>query len=284
MKKAHIIILSFIVILLAIAGYGYYSLVSSSTTTAFLTIDGGKVEVDTGKGWVTAEDGMELSLNDKVRTGTGKATVILYESIFVSLEPDTLIEIADLAKEHVKVKQQKGSTWNKFTGLLGIGEYTVETPTTAAIVKGTFFKVDMDSVMVGEGKVTVIMGDQTLTLRAGEKSYVEEEILKKESMDSEEKEEMVKAMQRNIEEMRDLRQREIDKHPTVMSMVKSKYDLTDNDVKDYMKKADSGQLDLDRIEEGAPIKTESVHRVRLLTEQIIEQNKKIEALQTDEET
>ncbi|MBD3304278.1 hypothetical protein GF343_03965 [Candidatus Woesearchaeota archaeon] len=49
-KTAHII-LGVIIVIAAVLAFGYFKITGSPTTVAFLNVEGGDVEVDTGSGW-----------------------------------------------------------------------------------------------------------------------------------------------------------------------------------------------------------------------------------------
>ena len=71
------ITLPIIAVLLIIIGFLVYTtLYSTATRTAYLMIDEGSVDVDQGSGWEPAVDMMDLSIDDKIRTNAGKATVV----------------------------------------------------------------------------------------------------------------------------------------------------------------------------------------------------------------
>ena len=144
-KKLAYIILGIAAVIIIIAIFGYFKITGSPTVAAFLNIYKGNVQVDHGSGWTSAQDGMNLAEQDHVKTlQDSEAAVVLHESVIVNLAPDTELFIKDLTKEHMKVEQPSGSTWNKFTGIAGVEGYSVETPTTVATVRGTGFEVNMD--------------------------------------------------------------------------------------------------------------------------------------------
>ncbi|MEM4263518.1 MAG: FecR domain-containing protein [Candidatus Woesearchaeota archaeon] len=279
MGKLAYILLGAILVIAIIAGVAYFKIFKSSTTTAFLNIESGTVEVDTGNGWQLATDQMKLGLNDKIRTGTGKASVVLYESVIISLEPNTEISLKDLSKNSLKVEQPSGQTWNKFTGITGVSALSVETPNTVATVRGTFFGVGMQAVHVGEGIVVVEKDGQKIQITSGKKATVKDGKLVEEDLTPEELAEITKQMQRTLEQLKQLRMREVEKNSVLANQLKKQYGITDAQVKEYLERADKGEFDLDEIEQKSPVKIESVHKIKLLTEEIIKQNKAIAELQ-----
>jgi hypothetical protein len=241
-------------------------LLGSDTRVAFLNIEEGDVEVDTGKGWISAIDGMDLSLEDKVRTLEGKAVVILYESILVQLDENTEISIEELSKKNVKVRQESGSTWNKFMAIAGVGGFEVETPNTVATVRGTEFWDDMESVGVAGGKVGVEIDGKITTVESGFKVMVDgAEVL---AFDDEDWQRVVEHKLIILKHLKKLRQEEIDKHPTTYNMIKKSKGWTDADVKRYIDRLDNGEFDEDSLKEKTVLPMKSVEKFAELTKEI----------------
>ncbi|MBU2561929.1 MAG: FecR domain-containing protein [Nanoarchaeota archaeon] len=246
-------------------------LMSSKTRVAFLNIEEGNVEVDTGKGWTSAKDGMDLSLNDKVRTLEGKAVIILYESVLVQLDPNTEVSIEELSKKNTKLYQSSGSTWNKFAAIAGIQSFEVETPTTVATVRGTDFWVDMDSVGVTEGNVDVKLRDKLLKLTAGKKALLERDLPVVRDVSPEDIQKAVLRKQIIVKHLKNLRQQEIEKHKNTYEMAKRLRGWTDADVQRYMDKLDRGELDENNIRRKTILPMESIDKFAKITAEIKKQ-------------
>ena len=269
-------IIAIIVILLAVGGYAYFAATGSPTVKAFLNIFKGQAQVDHGNGYTAAADGQKLALNDRVKTmQESEAAVVLHESAIINLDPDTEVSIKDLSEKHVKVAQNSGTTWNKFTGLAGMEGMSIETPTTVATVRGTFFGVKMDTILAGEHDVEVTYKGEKYNLKEGQKAVIKEEKLTIEEMTAEDKAEAARQMQKTIESLKILRIREIEKHPILAKKIKEKYQITDEQIKEHLEKADRGEYNLDEIVQKSPIKMQSVYKIKAFTEKIIEINKKL---------
>jgi len=276
------LLITLLVLVLLVGGAGaflYLNVAKSPTATAFLNVHDGNVLLDSGSGWETAEDGMRLSLDDRVKTEDGNADVILYESVIVSLEPETTIQIADLTKEHPKISLEQGSVWNKFTGLLGVESYDVETPTTVATVRGTEFgvahKKNISEVFVAEGGVDVT--DEDETMRVGAHERVRKEIAKgmvKEAMSAAEIDGMEEKQKRTLEALKNLREREIDKS-TVLLKVAETQGYNRAEIRDKLVDVDDGKLDDRKIAGMVPIQTESVDKLLALNDMIKEQKREL---------
>ncbi len=275
MKKALKIVLIVVAVLIILAVVGFVSVMGTSTRTAYLKIDNGTVEVDKGSGWTAAADNMDLSLNDKVRTADGEASVILYESIIVQLEKNTEVLIKDLAKNNVVVKQASGTTWNKFTGLSGVKGYEVETPTTVATVRGTEFGINLSQVMVGEGEVDVSADGQNLTVFEGEKSDLLFDKLTKLNLTPEEKQFVLKRLAKSLERLKEMRMAQLNKHSFLLNQIKKMRNLTDADIQRGFAKLDSGNLTEEEIMKKMPIPLQKLPVSKNSIDKIIELNQKI---------
>jgi hypothetical protein len=273
LAKTLYIVLGVVIAIIVILAGAYFYVTGSSTRTAFLNIDSGQVQVDTGSGWQAATDGMDLGVNDKVKTLNGEATIVLHESVIITVEPNSEVAISDLSKDSLQIEQTEGSTWNKFTGLTGVNELSVKTPTTVATVRGTEFGVEMRGVLVGEGVVEVTGDGETFLIKAGKKIVMRDGKLVEEDLTPEEKARILSKMQNTLEKMKRLRMQEIEKKQFIYEKMKAKYDITDEEVKEYLERADNGEFDLEEVEKKAPVKVEGLKKVKEITEKIIEQKK-----------
>jgi hypothetical protein len=262
-----------VILLIAVSGI---FLMTSSTTVAALNIEEGNVQVDVGKGWVAAMDGMELSREDKVKTLDGKAVLVLYESILIEMDENTEISIEQLSKENTKIRQESGSTWNKFAAIAGIQSFEVETPTTVATVRGTDFWVDMNSVGVAEGLVDVKMAGKKMQVKPNFKATrdgtnvipfdqkdIQRAIIKKEKM---------------VQHLQNLRQKEIEKHKATYNLVKKLKGWTDEDVNRYMTRLDNGEFDENQIRQRSILPAKSIDKFAKISSEIKRQKADVNKL------
>jgi len=130
---------------------------------AKLQIDKGTVEVKTDSAYRTAANNMELKQGYSVRTlADSQATIIFLDSSVMRLDQNTEITLTriDTAQNtsSITVTQSSGNTWNRVVRLSGISDYEVQTPTAVATVRGTAFSVDVaaeSTISVVKGKVGV---------------------------------------------------------------------------------------------------------------------------------
>ncbi|HII71302.1 TPA: hypothetical protein HA265_00940 [Candidatus Woesearchaeota archaeon] len=280
-KKKRYIILGAIGGLVLIFAISLILLLRSPTTPAYLNIEQGDVQVNTGSGWSPASDGMELSLDDKVKTlADSSAILVLYESIIVNLKSNTEVAISELAEDKVKIDQESGTTWNKFTKLAGIASYEIETPNTVATVRGTDFMMGMDHLLMGSGDLTYMAKEsgQKMALSKITKVVLRDGKLVEEEMTPEEKAMVIDEKRKTMYEMRKMRAREINKHPNVYRIVKAIAGVDDKEADVRISKMDWGRIREDTLIEKAPVRVASVEKFVMLTKQIKREKADLEAL------
>ena len=277
MKKSRIVILSIIGVIIIAGIIAYTSIASDKIEPAFLTVESGQVQVDSGTGYKTVTGEVILSLNDKVKTLDGTATIILYETIISELEPNTEVSIKSLTESNVALKQESGSTWNKFTAITGIGSYEIETPTTVATVRGTSFGVNVeeDVVLVGEGKVNVKKQGQIHSLAQFEKLTK----LGKTRLTAADKQKILGKAKKNVERIKTLRERMIEKQGPLIKKAMAKYGVSETELKSYLARIDSGELDSGELLAKSPVKTPAMYRFKRMNDALKNQQRLIKAIE-----
>jgi len=259
--------------LIVILGVVFFaSLTSGRVIGAMLYVDEGAVEVDSGNGWVASQDGMELSINDKVRTLEGKATIVIFEGEMTRLEPNTEVSIKELSLQSTTISQNSGSTWNRLTKLGGVAEYNVETPTTVATVRGTGFGMiisgSQNDMLVGEGTVSFgAKGEAGEPISEGWKGTIASPLVKTQ-LNQEEKDWVNGQMSNDIESLKKLRLDIINRHGFALGVIKTTFGLTDADIEQGLKDIDDGKTDEDELAQKAPIKIDDLDRVIAITKEI----------------
>lgn len=263
MKKLIIIA----VIALLLVGTGYFLLAPASATAAVLYVERGQVEVNSGNGWQTGTDEMELNKGSQVKTGDGEATVVLLEGEVVHLEPNSEIRLDQISGKKIHITQLAGETWNKVTKISGISEFTIETPTTVATVRGTEFTLNSEELDVTEGevdygpkegeKIKVMGGKRALAKMLREENIPEERL----------------ARIRNFPEkyekiLKRVRAREIRKHRQILQMAE-KRGLTEEKIRAQLNEIDEGRQDEEKAYEQVPaLMKPKAKRTYLLTKEI----------------
>lgn len=278
--KIFLIILG-IIILLLILGI-FFALIGSASPIATLNIEKGSVDVKTGENWGPAKDGMSLNVKDSVKTGgDGKATIILYESIIIQMNPNTEISIEQLTKQNITISQNSGSTWSKFMNVAGINTYSVETPTTVATVRGTGFFVNVSDdgnssdVFVGEGVVDIqdengvtqkIEQFKRLIKEKGKEAIFKEITPKQKAL-------MLSFVNQDVNIMRNIRERQIKRNFIAMAVLKTAYNLDKDKLPLYLKKMDYGVIDAQEVIRRSPIKGQFLDKMAQISDKIIEHKK-----------
>ena len=270
-----------IILTLVLAGAFYY-FTSSSVTKAFLIIDSGLIEVNSGSGWKQAVDGMLLSLNNKIRTSAeSKVAIVLYESVIIQLNAGTEILISDLSKNNLQITQSIGKTWNKFTKLAGIKKIDIITPNSVATVRGTEFEIVAGAedfqIFVIEGNVEVNSG--SLKQAVGEFKRFEKSsagFIDK-GLTAEDKKLMVEKAAETLNLLKKLRFKNIHENK-LFQIVQEKYKFTDEDVSAGLAMIDSGEVNEREYTEKVPVSMGMTEKFFALNDAIKEQQKLIERL------
>ena len=271
--KKKIVVASIVGIILISVIAVYFYIFSSSIVPAQAHIESGEVLIN-GK----ISSGMiKLKQKDIIETGENSyASVIIYESIVINLEPNTKISIEDLVKNNIEVYQEKGSTWNTFTKLFGIESYTARTGTSVASVRGTAFSLREEYLLVGEGEVNFKIGEKEISvpeMMAAEKK--DGELIKREAT-SEEIKKIIEGKKRAIKELKVLRNKEIEKNSGLISIAKKRTGIDKQKIIEYLEtEIDEGNVNIDDILSQSPLQTESIKKVAELTKTIQKINKDI---------
>jgi hypothetical protein len=243
-----------VIAVILIAGIAIWAYTVPAATTAIVYIESGDVEVNLGPGWSPAQDEMILSQGNKVRTGEGKAAVVLLSGEVIHLEPNTEITLQEIQPLGIRIRQAAGETWNKVTRISGISSYEVETPTTVATVRGTEFFIGMDAVTVGEGEVEAGFTQQPskkLVLRTLRKATFdpEKDLTDVQVLDDPRLQEFREIY---IQHLQRTRKHELNKHEMLLKIAKTRYEVTDAQIDQFLEDLDEGRRDADKIYEQVP--------------------------------
>ncbi len=278
-KIIGIVILSLILIVTITA---YFLLKTPADKGAYIQTFEGEVQVFTNNNWQTPVLNQELSLNDKIKTTSGSATLLLMEKAIVSIEPNTEIEISSLSENNIQIKQNSGSTWNKFLGIVGVDTYSVETPNAVASVRGTEFNIKNNTATVSEGVVGYKTENDEITLNKYEKAEIKEGLkLEKQELTKEEKSQILERKKETLKNLKNLRNSEIEKNKFLVNKVKDMYKLTDDDINMYLEKIDNGEIDDNMLIEKSPVKTDSLKKVKKINDEIKNTKKDIATLEKE---
>ena len=271
------VIIGLILLILIVGGIFIYNLYNDNIDVAFLTIETGSAQVDSGNGWKEATNNMKLKLNDKIKTD-GVSVITFYESIIVELQPNTDVMIKSLQDEKVSLRQEKGSTWNKFTSISGIESYEVETPTTVATVRGTEFGVYENDILVSEGKVDTKSLDKNIIVEGLGKADIKE--LKIIELTKEDKIIMLDKAKKTLERLKLLREKIIEDNRDLIEKAIKIYGTDEVELRTYLERIDSGELDDDALIEKSPIKPPVMYRFKKVNDEIRKEQELIKLLES----
>ncbi|MEK6874492.1 MAG: hypothetical protein AABX52_01945 [Nanoarchaeota archaeon] len=257
--------------------YVYNKVTNPSTTPAFISDLDGSVEVNKGNGWKPAMINMELKQSDSIRTMDGEVEVVLLESVFVRFKKNTQGTLEELSSHAVRVKQIKGSLWNKVTRLFGVTGYEVTLPYTTATVRGTGFLTkisDEDQILVGEGEVIVHNKEQELVLNPHEKA-VSKDSLQKNELTADEYEEIRKEISDDIIRLKRLRSHIMNKYQGIIEAYKKQYNTSDDQIAEYLDMIDRGELDDEKLINATPLKLPVMYHLKEINDLIKKEQRTI---------
>jgi len=255
-----------VIVILALLGIGYFVLAPKAATAAILYVERGQVEVNTGTGWQTGSDEMELKKGSGVRTADGEATVVLLEGEVMHLEPNSEVKLEQISGKKIKITQLAGETWNKVTKISGISEFIVETPTTVATVRGTEFALNEEELAVTDGEVGYgPKGEPSkIKVRKGKRALaktMQEEDIAELARFKQFPEKYEKILQR-------VRAREIRKHQQILKMAE-KRGYTEEKIRAQLNEVDEDRENEDKLYEQAPLLVKpKAKRAYMLTKEI----------------
>ena len=268
---------------LGIGGYIFHSLTTSKTIDGFLMNVEGEVFVTRNSNRVEGFDDLEVHKESIIETRSGTATLVLRESIFIDIDENTEIVVAELSNKNVKVKQHSGSAWSKFTRILGVEEYEVEVPNAVATVRGTQFRVNVDddysSVMVSEGNL--IYADENDELPITEFQKAEKrgsENIAEAELDDDDVKDIIRNVKRAIINLRQLRSNEIRKHQRIAKQLIEMNNIDVSQISEHLNYLDVGGFDEEEIKSYIPVKVESIDIVFAITNDIQKELERFERL------
>jgi len=286
MAKKTLIVVGVIIAVIIILALTAVIVTSAKSAPAVLYIEQGTVKVEHKGQWFDGKDEQELFLNDVVRTGEdSRASIVFYDSIITRLDSNTEIKIQKLSTEETSIKQAAGETWNKFENIAGVRQYEVETPNTAATVRGTGFLVRLNSILVGDGSVDVNLlkdGNRIMQRRvsAGEKilADIEKGDLILEKLTDEEKRALAEQIRKDRDTYKRVRLFLVKNDPKIMTAIRMAK-LDESRIMEYAEKLDNGEYNEDEIYAKSPIKTENTEKILRLTKKIKAYNRLLNELQ-----
>ncbi|NPE26622.1 hypothetical protein HNV12_01300 [Methanococcoides sp. SA1] len=272
MKK---VLISLVAVFLVFLGFGYYFLFSSSVVEAQLYVKSGEVFVN---GDIVSSV-VGLSEGDVVLTGIdGVATIILYDSVVIDLEGDTEISLDELVLEHPKVSQKGGETWNTFTKLSGVQAYSLKNGNAIASVRGTSFGIRDGYILGGEGEISYVVDGEEFFVGRGEVvEVVGSEVIEREA-NVEELSEIMDRLEVSVEELRGLREEVLEDNEMLINLAKEKTGFSDEELEDYLRQADEGEIDVDELVSMSPIEVDAISRIADITKAISKIKKEISLL------
>ena len=190
----------------------------------------------------------------------------------------------DYSNDNTILKQDKGTTWNKFTDVAGISSYSVQTPTTIASVRGTEFEISSDeeasTLIVEEGEVDFKADNEEVIVKSNEKFMVKREKLKdrmtkkmeKLEMGLKDRERMAKRVEKNVKRMEKVKER-------VMRRAK----MEEGKVKELFEKTKKGEISREEFEKRTKLKPNAARKVFEMDKKVNREVERVKQIKTIKE-
>jgi hypothetical protein len=164
-----------------------------------------------------------------------------------------------------------------------MSEYSVETPTTVATVRGTSFRSRIINgiviTMVGDGKVRFESEHGTEELELGEKAIRGlDDIIIKSELTADEKIEIAKNLNQDLKVMKFLRLKIIQRNKLLYSQLKQQYSMDDEGVKVLLSDIDNGYTDDRAMVEQSPVKIPLLYKLKAFNDKVKDHQKAIELI------
>jgi hypothetical protein len=130
------------------------------------------------------------------------------------------------------------------------------------------FGFKRDRLITAEGVVRYTIGESEIDIMEEEVGEFVNGAINKRKITSSEEQEIEKNRDLTIKRLKVLRQKEIDKHSRLLRIIKSKFGLTDEDIKKGLEAADDGRMDIEEITRKSPVETQGVKKIADITKEI----------------
>jgi len=152
--------------------------------------------------WSLFTGNVKLKQGDIIETLNGLATIILHESVLISLSENTKTVIDDLLLKHPKVSQESGKSWNKFTKLSGVEGYSIKDSDSVASVRSTAFQFSNGKLIGFEGEVDYNINDIDFVVEERKVVEMSDGTPVKRDITTEELAEVKKSLERQARELK----------------------------------------------------------------------------------
>ncbi len=255
-------VIPFIIFILLIGGY--FLFFSSNVPQAQLLIEEGQVLVNGN----SVSSNVILKEGDTVKTNNGKASIILYESITISLEPNSEVSIEDLLNDKANLVQESGGTWNTITDLAGVKEYSLTSGDSVATVRGTEFYLSQGDIITSEGTVEFKTANGKVNVGERESATSKNGNIEKREFNSDDLVIVRRNKQRAIEVLQKLRDEQIERSPGLVKAIQKVTGMSKEELRVELRSIDEGQRNIDELVSKSPVRTDSIQRLAKITKEI----------------
>ncbi len=275
MKNAKLIVIwSVLLGILIIAGVGAYLWENEffvDKNVAIATTQRGEVMHIVGSEAIAVPWQTKVVVGESIQTLDGEALVTINENHFLWIKPNSKVTLTAIDKDQVIMTLDNGDVWYMHVNVSDKQKFTLLNELSAINPLGTKFfstfnaDTKTTSTFVIDGKVKVSDDFVDLYLEPFEKSYkTDVDGLVKVELSSADKEIAKYQLDRDYAILKSARNVEINKHGTVLAIVKSKFNVTDEIIQETLAKLDSGELNEQQLLEQSPVPIPAIGRLKEL--------------------
>lgn len=241
--------------------YVYYTFVAPPIKDAYLITRSGTVYLNDNL--VTSN--ALLRVGDRIKTEEGTATIVLGESVFATIDSDSLVRIVKATHEEASIYIEYGAVWNYVTQISRSLKYTVVTNEFSTTATGTRFFVSADDkfMTVTQGEVIVTDSDQEVVAREQTVQSAQGVLMLLPDMQMNEH-----FLAADVSLLKELREKEIDKLWFVKDYLKNSYNLSDSEIELYLTKIDSGEIDVEELMSQSPFELAQFEKIKEITNEL----------------
>ena len=267
-----------ILVLLIIAGVSAYAWerhTFASSNKAIAVVQHGEVLVSQPDGTMQAFTGqIELLPGQTLQTLDGEALLTINSDFFIWLRTNSQLTLQTLNASDIDVKLTDGAAWYMHVNASAPQQFTLYTPLDTITPYGTKFYVTYDantketSTILVQGSATVSDEFGRIYLTPVEKAYKTDiNGLRLVGLTPDDMDIVQSQLKKDYAILTDARMQEINKYGVALNIIKSKYNVTDDDIKYILNQVDTGKISEDDLIKQSPVPLPNLDRIRAITDE-----------------
>jgi len=249
-------------------------MLSTSITKVYVTNIQGEVMIETDTKTQTITEEKIISKSNSIKTQeNSKATVVIHESLILNLEPGTNIVIKNIDKAQLEIDITQGEVWAINLGINDVQSIKYITENYEITTFDGQLKITPEKVEVFDGIIELLAYDQWYEGNRWDILILQNTTVESQERDETQTNQMIISAEEMLEQIINIRIREIQKITKHRFLLKSIYRTDIAELNDYINKLDNDHT----LTQKAPLQTDAMQRSILLTKKISEQKSLIKS-------